>query len=96
MTDKEDLQHLFLKCYARKCWLRLFDLFNLSWVFGNVFRENVLQILVGPKLKSDSKLLWNNAVKAWLAEIWFEGNQRVFHDKSTPWLEIARININQD
>ena len=98
MADKEDLQHLFFDCcYAGKCWQWLFALFNLCWVFGNVFHENVLQILVEPKLKSDPKLIWNNVVKALLAEIWFERNKRVFHDKSTPWLdrfEIARLNAS--
>ena len=46
------------------------------------------QILAGPNLKrKTAESLWTNAVKALLAEIWFERNQRVFHDKSSTWLE---------
>lgn len=68
-----DLQHLLLYCnYAGKCWQHLFSLFNLSWVFGCNFRDNVLQILVGPQLKSSPRLLWNNVVKALLTNLWFE------------------------
>lgn len=92
------MQHLLFEwCYAKNCWFHLFDFFNLKWVFGNVFRDNVLQILIGPRLKSTPKLLWTNAVKALLVEIWFEMNQRVFRDKYNPWLdrfEIARLNAS--
>ena len=53
-------------------------------MFGNSSSDNVLQILIGPSLKKGPKTLLHNAVKALLVEIWFERNQRVFHDKATP------------
>lgn len=68
LADQEDLQHLFFSCkYARNCWFCLFEHFNLSWVFGNKFKENVLHLLIGPRLKSKPNLLWANAVKAILS-----------------------------
>ena len=42
-------------------------------------------------------LVWANVVKALLAEIWFERNQRVFHEKSSTWMErydSARLNTS--
>lgn len=97
-ADWEDLQHLFFNCcYAGKCWQRLFACFNISWVFGKDFRDNVLHVLMGPKLKASPKLLWNNAFKALLADLWFERNQMVFHDKETPWFsrfEIVWLNAS--
>ena len=46
------------------------------------------QILAGPALnKKTTELLWVNAVKALLVEVWFERNQRVFHDKHSTWME---------
>ena len=98
LVDLEDLQHLFFNCmYAKSCWFKLFEDFNLSWVFDKVFKKNVLQLLIGPKLKSRPNMIWSNAVKALLFEIWFERNQRVFHDKASPWLmrfETAKINAS--
>lgn len=41
--------------------------------------------MVSPPLAFSSQILWSNAVKALLSKIWFECNQRVFHDKSLPW-----------
>lgn len=35
-----------------------------------------MQILVGPLLKSGSKMLWYNAVKALLMDQWFKRNQQ--------------------
>lgn len=73
MADNEDLQHQYFDCYyAEKCWLSLFSLFDLCWVFGSTFRDNILQVLVGPSLKPGPKLLWSNTAKALFAELWFE------------------------
>jgi len=98
LADFEDLQHLFFNCiYAKSCWFSLFDCFNLSWSFDKMFKSNVLQVLIGPKLNSRPRLIWSNAVKAILSEIWLERNQRVFHDKASPWFvrfETARLNAS--
>lgn len=96
--DQEDIQHLFFGCsYASSCWSRLFGFFNFSWTMGSDFKSNVLQVLLGPRLNKEPKLLWINAVKALLSEIWFEGNQRVFNDKASNWedqFEQARVNAS--
>ena len=52
--------------------------------FYGVFSGNVLQILFGPDLKKTSSILWC-AVKALLVEIWFERNQRIFHNTASVW-----------
>ena len=56
------------------------------------------QVLAGPVLKmKTTDLLWVNAVKALLVEIWFERNQKVFHDKPSTWMErfdSARLNAS--
>lgn len=52
---------------------------------------------MGPKFKKSPNLLWTNAMKALLTDLWFERNQRVFHDKETLWfscLESARLNVS--
>ena len=89
VNNMENIQHLLLDCvFASKCWFCLLQAFNFCWVFYHVFKNNLLQILAGPDLKKKTaELLWANAVKALLTEIWFERNQRVFHDKSSTWLE---------
>ena len=64
---------------------------------GSDFKNNVLQILLGPLLKKKPKLLWVNAVKALLTEIWFERNQRTFNDRVSAWedrFEFARLNAS--
>lgn len=97
-SAEEDLQHVFFTCsYANNCWQRLFAHFKLNWVIDNSFCDNVLQILISPKLKPTPKLLGINVVKSLLAELWFERNQRVLHDKTTPWLdrfETAQLNTS--
>lgn len=48
-------------------------------------------------LDKGPQLLWFNAVKALLVELWFERNQRVFHGKTSTWLdwfEAARLNAS--
>lgn len=69
MAAHEDLKHLFLSvviprlaggsCYA-------FFFFSIQWVFDEVFKDNVDQLLVGPYLKPNSQLLWSNAVKPFM------------------------------
>ena len=57
MAKNQDLQLLFFRCfYVKHCWRHLFSFFNIGWVFGGNFRENVVQILVGPALKPGSQL----------------------------------------
>ena len=94
----QELQHLFLKCpYAANCWSKLLQIFNLSWVFCGSFSSNVLQILSRPNLKKTSLILWCNAVKALLLEIWFKRNQHVFHNTASVWsdrFEYARLNAS--
>lgn len=81
LADHEDSQHLFLEChYSKSCWWWLFSIFNILWVFGEVFRDNVVQLLVGPYLKPNSQLLWSNEVKVILPKIWFKRNQRDFQE----------------
>jgi len=99
VNNMESIQHLLFDCvFASKCWFRLIQAFNFCWVFYHVFKNNVSQILAGPNLKKKTaECLWANAVKAFLAEIWFERNQRVFHDKSSTWMErydSARLNAS--
>ena len=69
----------------------------MTWVFGEDFKENTLQLLIGPALRKKSRLLWTNAIKAVLSELWFERNQRIFQNKALSWLDrfkIAKINAS--
>lgn len=92
MSDSKDLRHLFYSCsHAKKCWQRLFHIFNLSWVFGNDFKDNTIQLLIGPTLIKEFRLIEANAIKAMLSELWYERNQRVFHNKALPWLDRVEI-----
>ena len=44
--------------------VHLFVEFNINWAFGNSYEENVLQLLMGPSLKSASNYIWINVIKA--------------------------------
>lgn len=46
-------------------------------------------IILGPKLTASPKMIWANVIKALLAEVWFEKNQRFFHDKSFAWMNAS-------
>ena len=82
LTEKRRLPTFILFCkYSTKCWEVLFKEF-MSWVFGADFRENVRTLSKGFSLNKEATLLWENKVKATLAEIWSERNQIVFYDKS--------------
>lgn len=71
----EELNHLFFECaYSLACWSHLFAKFDLSWVFSNDSKCNLLHIFVGSNLPSRPQLLWSNGVKAIDSEIWFEWN----------------------
>lgn len=86
LAGNEDLQHIFFYCaFAKCCWWKLFSIFNLVWAFNEDFKSNVISILIGPALKESPDLTWINVVKAVIAEIWFERNQRVFHNNSFSW-----------
>ena len=51
-TASEDLQRLFFYCcYSLACCKKLQAIFQLHWVFGTFFKENVLQVLIVPSLK---------------------------------------------
>ena len=70
----------------------------MSWVFSDECRETV-QLLGGPCFNKTSLLLWFNAIKEISEELWFERNQRVFHDhdRSLGWLdcyEVANRNVS--
>lgn len=66
-------------------------------LFGADFRVKIQQILIGTALKEVPRLIWANAVKALLTKIWFERNERVFHDKRLGWMdhiEVAVLNAS--
>ena len=50
--------------------------------YGSCFGDNILSMLNDPSLPKESNTLWSTAVKELLSELWFEINQKVFHDKS--------------
>lgn len=88
---------IFLLQLSLACWQKLFDTFHIQWVFSGCFKQNVVQILGGPKLKTQAHVLWANVVNALLVEIWFERNQRVFHEKYLSWtsrFEVASLNAS--
>ena len=97
LSASKTQQHIFFECsYAFNCWQKLFKTFGISWVFGNSFRDNILQLLTGPLLKSGPRLIWFNVVKALLSNLWFERNQQIFNDRATLWQdrESARLNAS--
>ena len=80
-----------------RCWEKLFSFFNQSWVFGADFRGNIQQPFVGVQFRKIPQSLWVYVVKSLSAELWFERNQRVYHDKSFVWLdrfEVTRKNAS--
>lgn len=83
----EDLRHIFFSCLdAKKCWFDLFGCYHMNWVVFNYrFKENVVQLISSPILKKKRRLIWLNAVKVILSEIWFELNQRTFQNKASSW-----------
>ncbi|XP_038903695.1 uncharacterized protein LOC120090219 [Benincasa hispida] len=86
--------HLFFTCpYSSWCWNKLLCFFNLPLTLCNDFKSNVFQLLARPTSHKSTRLLWCNAVKALLADLWFERNQRIFYNKATSCqdrLEAAR------
>lgn len=89
LEDNEDCQHLcFVSSFSKKIWRKLLSLFNLQWVWCNDFKANVIQILVGPSLKSHPRLLWIDGVKVILLEIWFERNRAFFTSHSLGLLDM--------
>ncbi|TYK28938.1 P-loop containing nucleoside triphosphate hydrolases superfamily protein isoform 2 [Cucumis melo var. makuwa] len=65
--------------YSLACWQKLMSIFHFNWVFCNSFKCNV-QVLYGLSFKKKSQQLING-VEALLVDLWFERNQRVFHEK---------------
>ena len=61
------------------------------WAFDGSFSANVRQLLRGPYLSKKPFLIWVNLIKALLAKIWFERNQRIFYDKKRDWVDIVEI-----
>ena len=86
------------------CCNRFFSIFNIIWVFDGSLCSLVLQLLEGPLLLKKPRLLWLNLLKAILSELWFERNQRIFHDKEKPSSEVlsaernaaALVSLNKD
>ena len=98
LRSHEDLQHIFFEyIYAAKCQSKLFLIFNISWSLDKVCKNNIRQLLTDRIMGKIASLIWCNAVKAILAEIWFKRNQRVFHNKSSSCqnrYELARLNAS--
>lgn len=97
MKDSEDLLHLFIICpYSTICWGSIFSLFDVAWAFNGSLSSNVFQLLRGPVISKRPRLIWENVLKALLAEIWFGHNQRIFHDKArgrTDTVDTAKRNV---
>lgn len=68
------------------CWSAWFSQFNMSWVYGEDSRSSI-PLLCGPNFLTKARLLWINASKAILSDIWSERNQRIFGDKSLEWVD---------
>ena len=64
--------------------LHFFKFFLHQLGFWKNSHKQCFHILAGPKLKKNQQVPWSNRVKAMLTDLWFERNQRVFHDKETP------------
>ena len=56
-------------------------------MFENNYSHNVQQLLSGHILKKKQHFLWENMVKALLAYLWYQRNQRTFHDKEMRWID---------
>lgn len=65
--------------------------FNVAWAFGDTFSLNVRQVLLDLLLKKGLRLIWVNMAKALLADLWFERNQRIFHDKELGWFDCFEL-----
>ena len=86
LAENESSQHLFFDCpYSSSCWYSLFAEVKISWAFGSSFKENGLQLLMGPSLKSASNFIWINVIKAIPLELGLERNQRIFQSKAFQW-----------
>ena len=70
--------YLFLLC---KLLVEVLLNFEVDWIFGEPFNLNVHQVMLGTILKKKLGLIWANLSKAVFADIWFEQNQRIFHNK---------------
>ena len=90
---KELLIYLFMFCpFSSNCWFSIFSMLKSVWVFDGSFSANVRQLLRMPYLSKRHFLIWVNLIKVILAEIWFERNQRIFHDKKNGiWVDIIEI-----
>lgn len=86
-TDGEDPQHLFFTCtYSVKLLEKTLSIFHVAWVCGDDSSLNVQQLLLGHFLKKKPRLLWENMVKALLADLWFERTKKPFMIKMG-WLD---------
>lgn len=90
MKDSEDLLHLFFICpYSANCWGNMLFLFNVAWAFDGSLSSKVFQLLRRPLLSKRPQINWENMSKAMLVELWFERNQRIFHNKARDWFETS-------
>ena len=89
LKASENLPRILLNCLVSSfCWVRIFSLFNLVWVFDHSISASVVQFLSGPILPKKSRIILEILSKALLTELWFERNQRIFHDKVRPRAKI--------
>ena len=92
LENSELLIHLFIFCpFSSNCWFNIFSMLKSVRVFDGSFSANVHQLLRRPYLSKKPFLIWVNLIKATLAEIWFERNFRIFHDKKWNWVDIVEI-----
>lgn len=69
--DGEVINHVFFGCLSSMmCWYKLLSLSKVQWVFSNVLKDNVLQLLVGLSMAPKPNLIWVNAIKALLSGLW--------------------------
>ena len=84
------IYYTYILCsYSSKYWNIIFSVFKVVWVFDGSLSSNVFQLLRRPLLPKTPNLIWVNTAKALLAKIWFERNQRTFHDKERGWFDIV-------
>ena len=84
---KNTFSTFFRVSLCSKLLVWLLQIFNFRWVYDGSLSGNVLQILSGPDLMKTSSILWCNAVKALLVEIWLERNPCVFHNTTSVWYD---------
>ena len=58
LKASENLSHIFLNCPVSSfCWVSIFSLFNLAWVFNRSLSASVAQLLMGSSLPKKSSII---------------------------------------